>query len=385
VDLSALFVNYNSWPYLIQALSTLAAHPPCAQDGEELEYEVVVVDNASRDSAPQQRAQVERLVDEIGGKLILHDENGGYAKGMNLAYGHARGRRILVCNPDILFTPDAVTNLVSFLDGDPSVGAVAPAVYADPDLEVHLPVHILPTVVDLVRTTLGTVSRHWNERYSKRRTRAALSVWGRDEPIEEEMFGGSCVLFPRDLIAEIGFFDERYPLYYEDTDLGRRIRRAGRRIVRVGSASVVHLYDRSSNTDREEAQRRYRISRARYFGKWYGPVGTLGNAMCSRFLNTAWARKRAAKVAARKVRSFEWDDGRPVLRLPRTCERFVVEIAYEPFLFLAAATFGQGDRWVPNEWIRSELRESWMRVVDLSNDTPVEIGTWKYTPVEAVP
>jgi hypothetical protein len=63
----------------------------------------------------------------------------------------------------------------------------------------------------------------------------------------------------------------------------------------------------------------------------------------------------------------------------------VVEIAYEPFLFLAAATFGQGDRWVPNEWIRSELRESWMRVVDLSNGTPVEIGTWKYTPVEAVP
>jgi len=384
MELSCLFVNYNSWGLLADALDSLRRHPPATAAGAPIPYEIVVVDNASTavDGAARDRVQGE--VRRVGGELVQHRANGGYAAGMNLALAHSRGRRLLVSNPDVVFTPGAVTALIAQLDADPGIGVVEPAVHGDRACRVHMPAHVLPTIADLARTTLGTISAAWNRRYSARRTRAALRTWGAAGPLDGAMFGGCCFLTSRAVVERVGFFDERYPLYFEDTDLALRVRRSGLRIVRVAAARVVHLYDRSAATDRAEAMRRHALSRRRFFARWYGPAGRFAVAASSWLLGTRWARARAQAVAGRHGREVAWIDGGPVIALPRDCRRLLIEIAFEPWFFLAAGTFAAGDRWSPGDSVVEQLRrESWIRAVDLDGPEPVELGVWHCPAVAA--
>lgn len=376
MDVSALFVNYNSWGLLAQAIGSLEETFP-----EGLSLEVVVVDNASPLDDPEARGRVQAAVERIGGTVILHDSNDGYGPGMNLAARHSSGRHLLVCNPDIVLMPGCVEGLVRFLDAHPDVWVGEPEPYAEPTLEVQLPVHILPTVSDLFTSTLAVASRHFNAWNNRRRTRAAVPVWGSTEPQDLLMFGGCCFLVPRVMLDEIGFFDERYPLYFEDTDLAMRVRRAGRRITRVPGARVVHLYDRSAATARELAETRYQKSRTLFFRKWYGRLGAAALALNSRISASTWVQGRAQERWRTFGREIDRDEEGPLIRLPRSSARFVVEIAYEPFFLLTAAAFGSGDHWRPSATIVSELKQAaWFRVVDLENDAYDELGCWRYTP-----
>ena len=379
MELSCLFVNYNSWRLLADALASLEQHPPVDREARPIRYEVVVVDNASPTDDPRARAAVEAAIARLGGQLVLHAANGGYAQGMNLAYRHSRGRLLLASNPDVLFTGGAVSRLVHAFDAQPGLGAVAPAVYGDPGLLVQMPIHILPSLRDLLGATLATLSVSANRRYSRRRLQAALAVWTRTDDVDEPMFGGCCFLTSREVIAQIGFFDAEYPLYFEDTDLSLRMRQAGLRIRRIAGARIVHLYDRSAATQRDEAMARHRASRRRFFAKWHGGSGRLAVAFTTWLLESRLGRALARRVAAQPTRALAFDADGLELRLPHACARFVVEIAFEPFLMLAAATFGSGDRWLPSDTIRRELRrEAWFRVVDLTGRVPVELGRWHY-------
>jgi GT2 family glycosyltransferase len=136
-----------------------------------------------------------------------------------------------------------------------------------------LPPNIVPTLGDLLGVTMAALSRRWNRRYAKVRTRNAVPVWASEHPVELPMLSGCCFLMQRSLIEAMGFFDERFPLYYEDTDLFRRITRSGRKMVMLPAAKLVHFYNRSGVTSGGEALRRYWISRRRYYRKWYGLPG----------------------------------------------------------------------------------------------------------------
>ena len=132
--LSVLIVNYNSWRVCLEAVRSLHANPPHLSGGEPMAYEIVVVDNCSpmRDSEAEQE-----LRDLLGngacdGQLIMHDENGGYGKGMNLALQHSSGDAVMVCNPDLVFLPDCVDKLLRHLEQNPSSGTAAPEGFWDP-------------------------------------------------------------------------------------------------------------------------------------------------------------------------------------------------------------------------------------------------------------
>ncbi|MFO1076600.1 MAG: glycosyltransferase family 2 protein [Planctomycetota bacterium] len=383
MELSCLFVNFNSWRLLAGAIASLRASPPLRVDGTAIPYEVIVVDNASTIPDPVGQAAVAELVAATGGVVLRSSGNLGYARGMNLARSRASGRLLLVCNPDIVFGPDAIGELVRHFEASGDVGAVEPAVFADEDFEVHMPVHIVPRPLDLVRLALGSISRRCNRRYSARRTRAALPVWLATGAVEGSMVGGCCFLTSRAVVDRVGFFDPEYPLYYEDTDLSRRLRRAGLRVLRIATARIVHLYDQSARTNRAEAEARLLASRRRYFARWFGWRGRCTLAFTNAVLASRWGRSRMRRVADWDAATVGPVRGAPLLMLPGPCERFVVEVAFEPFLFLAAAAFGSGDSWTPGAAASLRLdREAWLRVVDISAAEPVEIGRWRYSPAE---
>ena len=368
-ELSVLFVNHESWEELAGALVSLRRHaPPC-------EFEVVVVDNGSRSTAGRARAL--ELLGELDGLLLARADNPGYGAGMNHALRAARAPLLLVCNPDLVFLPGAIAALVQHLAAHARVGVVAPEVYLDRACSVRAPAHVLPTPRDLVSAALAAVSVRWNRRYSRARTRAAVREWTRREPFEQAMFGGCCFLVRRELVERIGFFDERYPLYFEDTDLARRVRAAGHAIVQVPGARVVHLYGRSSRHAPERAAAAYRTSRRRYFERWYGRVGGALCALVERFAASSFARRRVARLLAAEVAELAGAE----LELPRACERFAIELCTDPLFLLAGGAFGSGARWRLDPQLLAELRQPvWLRALALEDGQERELGRWRHAP-----
>ena len=165
VDLSLLIVTYNRIDLAVNLLSYLVREPLVHADGRPLTWEWIVVDNNSPRKDP---VWVERLHafarDVHPGRFVEHDQNPGYAGGMNLAYAHSSGRMILVCNPDMVFGPGALNRMVAYLETHPQVGAVGPKGFWDPRHEVLLPPNILPTLRDLVGAVQVIVNdRVWVE------------------------------------------------------------------------------------------------------------------------------------------------------------------------------------------------------------------------------
>ena len=233
---------------------------------------------------------------------------------------------------------------------------------------------------DLLRLAAAETSIKAQRAYSRRRTREAVRIWTAPGDVDLSMLSGCCFLMHRAFVERIGFFDERFPLYYEDTDLSVRVRRAGKRIVQVGGSAVVHFFDRSGQTANELKMERYWRSRRLYYRKWYGPLGAFVYDVTRRFLTSAWVKRRSARMPHAGVNDLGASHGKPVIRLGRPCARFLVELCLDPKFFLAAGIVVSGDTWTPNDVMFGGFGPTtyWFRVVDLTRPDLPELGVWKY-------
>ncbi|MCK5944978.1 MAG: glycosyltransferase family 2 protein [Planctomycetes bacterium] len=387
-ELSVLIVNYNSWRECAQAIASLREHGPTRADGSPMPFECIVVDNDSPRQAPQLIELVERELqllreqqgDERAGVLVRHDENGGYSKGMNLAFAHSRGRQILISNPDVIFLEGLLPRLQRALEGDPSIGIAVPKGFWDRDHHGHLPPNTLPTLGDAWGEALASYSAWWTRRRARRLLRSWLRVWQADEPIALPMMSGCMFLIERDYFESIGKWDERFPLYYEDADLSVTIRRSGRTITQVPDARLVHFVNRSGMSDLETMWSRNRVSKQLYYEKWYGLRGRLTMAAC-RWLASNKLLARFRRVAPQPPFTDLGESAeRPVLELPRHCARFVVLMSLDMRFFLAAGIYGAGDRWTPSDAAFESFVNAnfFFQVYDLSNGEPEHLGTWRY-------
>ncbi|MGE0141926.1 MAG: glycosyltransferase [Planctomycetota bacterium] len=386
-ELSLLVVNYNTWRLCVQAVRTFAKFAPHRADGTPMPYEIIVVDNASPQRDPAAEAELAGLCRQTGGELVMHNDNGGYSKGMNLAYSRARGRWILVSNPDISYLATTVDPLLRSMERDETIGAAAPRGYLDDAHEAILPPNILPTMSDLLRLTMAVLWPSAQRAYSRRRTRDAVRVWTATGDVDLAMLSGCCFLMRRELIDRIGFFDERFPLYFEDTDLSVRIQRARKRIVQVADADVVHYFDRSGQTANELKMERYWRSRRLYYRKWYGRVGAWIYDLTRKVLSTQWAKRRYQRIPHRKVIDLGEGRDKPVIELSSPRRRFLVELCLDPKFFLAGGILANGDRWSPNDAMFAGFGPTtyWFRTIDLEDPELGELGVYRYRLLPAAP
>ena len=375
-ELSILIVNYNSWAVCAECLRSLEGH------GSSISFEVIVVDNDSPVRDLEAERSIEESIARLGGKLVRHDDNGGYSTGMNLGLreAHPESQWILVSNPDVHYRDGTIDELVRAMEADEEIGAATPIMWWDFKGEGLLPPNILPTLPDLLRLFHASITDRALRGYSSRRCREALRIWRPDGDVSMNMLSGACVLMRRTFIEEIGFFDERFPLYYEDTDLSRRILRAGKKIVQVESAKLIHHYNRSASTNHGEAMRRYWISRRRYYRKWEGLLGSALYHTMRVFQSSALGRWCASSNPYPDVIRLEASPDKPVLQLPKHCGDYLVEICLDWNYYLAAATFGSGDQWTPPDslWSVFGPTEWWFRVVDLTDPKLPQLGMWTF-------
>lgn len=246
-DVTVVTVAWQAADLTLDCLASLAA-----QDLGDVRMHVVVVDNASTDGTAEQVALAWPDVE-----VVRAPRNLGFAGGNALALPRVASRYVVLLNNDAVARPDAIRRLVEEMDGAPEdVAAMAATVLladrfraagpqdADvvvgPDgrwvLDPGGPVRLVNSTGNEVRTDGYGQDRGWLARAD--RLRVPADVFG---------FSGAAAILRTAALREVGFFDERFFMYYEDTDLSWRLRLAGHRVRHCPGAVVEHVHSASSS------------------------------------------------------------------------------------------------------------------------------------------
>lgn len=370
-DVSALIVNYNSGRFATELVRTLEAQRfrGAASRGR---LEIIVLDNHSPDD---QRPLLEPLR-ERGVNIVYHHENRGYAGGANAALRHATGRYVLILNSDVLIAPDAVDILLSHLCTHPRTGLVGPRGWHDPAYCWLLPQITLPTFGTLLSESCGMLHQGWARRLARARSRAAAGFWTKESTFPWPVLAGFGFMMPADLARRLGPFDENFPLYYEDCDLARRVRRAGYAVEIVPSARMVHLYNRSAGQDSVLAMEKHDIARRYYYRKFYGPLGVrVYDGVIKAVRDRLPARRWTQLEHTENLGSLT---AAPRLRPPHLPAHWWAELAVDPCFFWKAGHYGSGDSFEMPEATWECLEPSNFFVRFLHGDTLAPIATYAF-------
>jgi N-acetylglucosaminyl-diphospho-decaprenol L-rhamnosyltransferase len=252
-DLSVVTVGHNTRDLLRAGLASL--------DSSRAMIEVLLVDSGSIDGTAEMVAAEFPTV-----RLLATDQNLGFTRGNNRALRIARGRHLLLLNPDAVVRPGALDAMVDFLDAHPDVGVVGPQLRF-PDGTLQPSRHRFPG--RLTAFVDGTVLQRW---LGQGRLLAAFYARDRgdDELQDVDWLRGACLMLRREAAAAVGLFDEQFFMYSEEVDLCRRVRAAGWRVVYLPSAVVVHHEGQSSQRNPAGRDIHFHDSRVRYYAKHFG-------------------------------------------------------------------------------------------------------------------
>lgn len=245
--LSIVVVNWNTRGLLLQLLQRLF-------DAPRLPFEVLVVDNLSADgSAEAAAAAFPQAI------VLPQPKNGGFSYGVNRGLEHARGRWILLLNTDAEATWEQLERFVAAAEREPGVAVFGPRVTDEHGVlqstawPRHRPSHYLPTALFLGRL-IGAPQ-----------PRVATDV---------DCVSGCVFLIRASVLAEIGGFDERFFMYYEEADFCERVRTAGHRLRWLPDATFVHEGGLSAAQAATRTFVAFRESCLLYHAQWHGRAWT---------------------------------------------------------------------------------------------------------------
>jgi len=218
---------------------------------------IYVIDNSPTD-------EFRKLCVSKNVEYIFNNKNLGFGAGHNLAIRKMLGRTkySLILNPDIYFNKGVLEKLFCFMEDNLNVGFVMPKVLY-PDGSLQYLCRLLPRPEDLLL-------RKFNNRFlsflANRVSKYELRFADYSKTMDVPYLSGCFMFIRTDIFEEIGFFDERFFIYFEDVDLSRRIHKLYRTVY-YPEVAVYHGYERKSNTDIRHF--RYIISSGiKYFNKW---------------------------------------------------------------------------------------------------------------------
>ncbi len=251
---SAVIVNYESWPHTLRCIESLR------KTGYE-DLEVVVVNNDQED-APELPGWV---------SLIQNPENAGFARACNQGLAASRGGHVLLINPDTLVERDFFGLLEEFFAGNPKAGIAGPRIVdADGGLQLSARRELSFASGLLGRTSFLT--RLFPRSALVRRMFPAAGL--PEGPAEVDWVSGACLVVRRAVLEEVGLLDERFFMYFEDADLCRRSRGAGRPVYYLPNVEVLHLTGASSHSKPRAVWLLHKS--AFLYHRKHGPHGPLG-------------------------------------------------------------------------------------------------------------
>ena len=227
MDVSIVIVNYNTRVLLKQCIESVLAKT------EKLEFEIIVVDNGSKDNSVQMLR--EDLPDVI---LFETGENLGYGRAANLGAKYAKGNYLFLLNSDTILINNAIKILSDFLDNHPNAAMCGGNLYD----ELMQPVFSYSRLFPSILYEISALSRGLIERilYGKNTT---FNYTG--QPLSVAFIPGA-IMIRKEVFNSIKGFDPDFFLYHEDVEIAHRVKKMRYTIYNVPDAEIIHLSGASS-------------------------------------------------------------------------------------------------------------------------------------------
>lgn len=285
--ISVVIVSYNTRDILRQCLLRLA------DVAEGLVLQTLVVDNSSCDGSADMVAQEFPQIE-----LIRSASNLGFAAANNLAFERARAELVLLLNPDALLSPGSLRRACDHLDAHPRL-AMGGARLVGRDGRAEPSGRQFPSLLNEALVLSGLAARYPQSRWLGRFDRS-WDASGRCVPVD--WVPGAFALIRRQVLQQLGGFDERFFLYYEEVDLCRRLQQAGWQVWYWPDIEVHHSGGESSRTVAgaafSKSGSQLTLWRMRsgllYYRKQHGWL----TARAVRALEAGWHRLRARRAIA---------------------------------------------------------------------------------------
>lgn len=232
-------------------------------------FEIIVVDNDSHDESLEYLEKMHRA-GEI--TLVHSGSNLGYGRGNNLGAKYAKGRYILVLNPDVSVEGNMLQKMVDYMDRHPEIGMLAPQLYFfNGQIQDSCRKFMRPTDLIIKRTPLQRFKF-----LKKRVDEYVMADYDHKTVQEVDLVTGACFMADKAAFEKVGGFDDRYFLFMEDADLCRKMWESGKKVVYFPEARALHYHKRLSGGSNLLWLLKQRVfwihlhSAAKYFWKWRG-------------------------------------------------------------------------------------------------------------------
>ena len=249
VDMSIVLVCWNNKTYLDPCLKSLY------EGGLKSSFDVVVVDNGSKDGSQQMLAEKYSEV-----KIIQNEGNVGLGKASNQGIEATNGRHVLLLNNDTLVSGHALDMLVEFLDAHPEAGAVGGKLL-NSDGSFQSGYAPFSTLLEefLIVTHIGEML--W----------AGYPSHGDSNEIKSTgWLSSACLLVRRSALDQVGLLDESYFIYGDEADLQFRLNKAGWKVFYLPDSTIIHFGGRSM--DRWKRRKMVYRGKMLFYKKNYGFV-----------------------------------------------------------------------------------------------------------------
>ena len=212
MDISIIIVNYNTSVLLEKCLDSIISLI------SDIEYEIIVVDNNSQDREIKNLATKYTDVN-----FYFRDLNNGFGAGCNYGFSKSRGKYIFLLNPDTCLVDNMAIDFYNYLENNPDTG-VCSALLEDWEGNLQYCFNDFPNIKWELLELTGFLS----DRKITKMLNHVLQKSNYTDCLKIDWAIGACLFIRRELYEKLGGFDENYFLYYEDTDLQKRIKHIGK-------------------------------------------------------------------------------------------------------------------------------------------------------------
>jgi N-acetylglucosaminyl-diphospho-decaprenol L-rhamnosyltransferase len=262
LDLSIIIVSWNVADYLARCLDSILASNLAINEagGARRGMEIIIVDSASQDNTVELLRERYPQV-----HLYAQAENVGFTKGNNIGLRAARGKYILLLNPDTEIIGDALLAMMEYLEAHPEVGVLGPHTL-NTDGSHQSTRRRFPSLVT------AYFESTWLQPYAPNALLDRYYVRDAEDnaTVEVDWVQGSAILMRREVYEQVGGLDEGYIMFSEELDWCRRAKDAGWHIAYLGSAHVTHHGGKSSDQVTSRKHIHFQESKLRYLRKHHG-------------------------------------------------------------------------------------------------------------------
>ena len=245
MDLSVVIVNYNTFDLTKNTIDSILRY------SYPFNIEIIVVDNASQDDSLSELK--EYFSDKVN--FIASKENNGFAAGNNQALRVIDSKYVLLLNSDTIVWQNTLTDIYSFMEDNPDVGACGCQVLLEDNTLDKACKRSFPNVKNSFFRLFHIPTKSKDDNYN-------LDDLDDDGIYEIDCLTGAFIFARKSVLDEVGFLDESFFMYGEDIDLCYRIKNAGWKIIYYGKDKITHFKGASSKKQRPKLI--YEFYRAMY-------------------------------------------------------------------------------------------------------------------------